>query len=82
MTLSHYLLVELQLGLDILGGVGDADLDAPRDAPRNDPFQGLNNNKKIFNDYQVHQGSASFSFYSTLHKADTSKSYTGKENLS
>ena len=51
MTLSHYLLVELQLGLDILGGVGDADLDAPRDAPRNDPFQGLNNNKKNFNDY-------------------------------
>ena len=82
MTLSHYLLVELQLGLDILGGVGDADLDAPRDAPRNDPFQGLNNNKKIFNDYQVHQGSASFSFNSTLHKADTSKSYTGIGNLS
>ena len=35
------LFVELQLSLDVLGGVGDADLDAPGDSSSNDPFQGL-----------------------------------------
>lgn len=33
------LLVQLQLCLDVLGGEGDADLDAPRDAPGDDAFE-------------------------------------------
>ena len=40
------LLVKLQLGLDVLGGVGDADLDATRDAASNDAFQELCSKRK------------------------------------
>merc|ERR1719220_2827701 len=40
LVLAH-LPVELQLSLDVLGGVGDADLDAPCDPAGNNPFQGL-----------------------------------------
>ena len=43
------LFVELQLSLDVLGGVGDADLDAPGDPSGNDPFQGLRGQKLIRN---------------------------------
>ena len=45
------LLVQLQLGLDVLGGVGDADLDTTRDAARDDALQELHRDNVMTSSY-------------------------------
>ena len=53
LVLSH-LLVQLQLSLYVLGGVGDADLNTTGDATGYDAFQGLNIGRIIYNTLTIH----------------------------